>query len=79
MPQAVNNITVLHSFGERKVTIYAGTKKHEATEVTLRRKPDRLYRDTIQCEFKPKRARRMRYFVDNHDRLTVVLDGWGHP
>jgi hypothetical protein len=79
MPQAVDNMIVLQSFGDRKVTVYTGTRKHEATEVALCRQLDYYYPDAVQCMFKPKRARRNRRFVDNHNNMTVVLDGWAHP
>jgi hypothetical protein len=66
------------SFGDRQVTIYIGTKKHEATQLQFRRGPRPPYCNAYYFEFKPKGARNLRYFEDLRGR-TVVVDGWGHP
>jgi hypothetical protein len=74
----LNPTLPLSSFGERKVTLYIATKKHEATQLTFQRGPRPPYQDAFVVLFKPKAARKLRYFVD-HFGQTVVLDGWGHP
>jgi hypothetical protein len=74
----LNPALPLSSFGERKVTIYFAIKKHEATQLTFQRGHRPPYQDAFVVLFKPKAARRLRYFVD-HSGQTVVLDGWGHP
>jgi hypothetical protein len=79
MPQQTEETHTVTDFGPRKVTIYIGTKKYEATQVRVSRGPDGPYADAFRFIFKPKGARRLRTFVEHSDHQTVVLDGWEHP
>ena len=75
-PPATSHST---EFSDRKVTIYIGRKKYEATQVKVSREPYAQYVDAFYFTFKPRRARKLRSFVEHYEPKTVVLDGWGHP
>jgi hypothetical protein len=63
---------------DRKVTIFLGTRKYEATWLEVSRARHAQYEHAYHVKFKPKKARYPRKFVDYRGR-TVIVDGWGHP
>jgi hypothetical protein len=63
---------------DRRVTIFLGSCKYEATWIVASRAPDAQFKDAYHVQFKPKRARRLRKFID-HCGHTVIVDGWGRP
>jgi hypothetical protein len=63
---------------DRRVTIFLGPFRYEATWFVVSRARDAQHKDAYHVRSKPKRARRLRSFID-HDGDTVIVDGWGHP
>ena len=66
-----------------KVTLYFhggfGMSKIEATRLKVEVREHAQYARGVYVEFLPKRARKLRGFVQAYGPSLVVLEGWGHP
>jgi hypothetical protein len=65
--------------GSRRATIFLGTTKHEVTWLEVSVAPDAQYQNAYHIQFKPKRARTLRKYVEHSRPRTVIVEGWGHP
>ena len=66
---------------ERRVTIYARGliwSREQATWVRVYRAPYAQYADAFHIEFKPRRKRLIRQFVD-YKPSAIIVAGWDHP
>ena len=71
--------TVIIAACQKKVTLFIGTKKFEASWIEVHRGPHARYVDAIHFSFKPKGARNLRVYVEGDRPRTVFVEGWEHP
>jgi hypothetical protein len=67
---------------ERRVTIYSRGlvwTREQATWVRVYRAPYAQYADAFHIEFKPRRKRLIRQFVQGNKPSVIIVEGWDHP
>jgi hypothetical protein len=67
---------------ERRVTIYKGGlvwDRQQATWVRVYRAPYAQYGDAFHVEFKPRKKRLLRSYVEGYRPMTIIVAGWEHP
>jgi hypothetical protein len=63
---------------QQRVTLYAGTRKYEATHLYFWIEEAPRNPKYFHSVFKPRRARNYRHLFETKG-ATVVLEGWDHP
>jgi hypothetical protein len=81
-PDTARSLTPLTEPLESRVTIYTRGlvwDRIQATWVRVFRAPRAQYADAFHIQFKARRKRLIRQFIEDYKPMTIIIAGWNHP